>query len=379
MNKTAAAMTPRQAAGSRSPVPSPAAGIDRVGDRVGKAWPSRRGALALLMGLLGALATGPRGEAAGVADAIARVQPCIVKIFGAGGLANLEAYGTGFLVSPEGHLVTVWSHVLDSDVVTVVLWDGRRFYGRVLGARPELDLALVKIDGEALPYFDLRQAADAGAGTRVLAFSNMFKVATGDEPVSVMHGVIASRTPLTARRGRFEVPYRGPVYIVDAVTNTPGAAGGALTTLDGRLLGMIGRELRNAESHTWLNYAIPISELRETIDAIREDRAARTDQPVAENAQSGFAPLDFGLVLVPDVVFRTPAYVDSIVPGSLLDGQGLEPDDLIVFVNDDLVPSIRALHMRFAALQAEDDLTLMVRRGNQLVSVTVRVPRKPQR
>lgn len=317
--------------------------------------------------------------AEGLADVIASVQPRIVKIFGAGGLANLEAYGTGFLVSAEGHIVTVWSHVLDGEVVTVVLWDGRRFYGQVQGAVPELDLALVKIDAEGLPHFDLEQAAAAGPGTRVLAFSNMFKVATGDEPVSVLHGVIASQTPLTARRGRFEVPYRGPVYIVDAVTNTPGAAGGALTTIDGRLLGMIGRELRNAESHVWLNYAIPIAELRTAVTALREGRSAQTASPQAENAATGYTPLDFGLVLVPDVVYRTPAYIETIVPGSPLDGLGLRPDDLIVFANDELVPSIRSLRERLAQLQAEDDLTLIVRRGNQLVSVTVRVPRKPMR
>ena len=73
----------------------------------------------------------------------------------------------------------------------------------------------------------------------------MFKVATGDEQVSVLHGVIAARTKLTARRGNYETPYNGPVYVVDAITNNPGSGGGVLTTADGVLLGMIGKELRN--------------------------------------------------------------------------------------------------------------------------------------
>jgi serine protease Do len=312
----------------------------------------------------------------GAHEAIAQVQPKMVKIFGAGGLANLASYGTGFLISPEGHIVTVWSHVLDTDAVTVVLHDGRRFYGRVLGAAPELEVAVLKIDVEGLSCFDLSQTATAGPGTRVLAFSNMFKVATGDEWMSVLHGVVAARTPLTARRGRFDVPYRGPVYIVDAITNNSGAAGGVLTTADGRMLGMIGRELRNAENHIWINYAIPIEELRETIEAIREGRAARSNAPPAENAATGYTPADLGLVLVPDVVYRTPAYVEAVQPASPLDGLGLKPDDLIVFVNGEIVPSIRSLREQLARLEAEDDLVIVVRRGGELVSVQTRVPRK---
>lgn len=312
-------------------------------------------------------------------EVAAAVQPQMVKIFGAGGIANLASYGTGFLVSAEGHIATVWSHVLDSDVVTIVLADGRRYYGKVLGAAPELDLAVLKIEAEGLPHFNLAEAATVGPGARVLAFSNMFKVATGDEPVSVQHGIVAARTKLTARRGRFEVPYQGPVYIVDAVTNTPGAAGGVLTTQDGRLLGMIGRELRNTDSNVWINYAIPISELRESIESIQSGRGREPAPPPAETASTGYTALDFGILLVPDVVYRTPAYIDSILPGSLAASLDLRPDDLIVFCNDELVHSIRTLDQQLRRLQAEDDLSLIVRRGNQLVTVRLVVPRKVQR
>src|SRR4051812_3034368 len=153
-------------------------------------------------------------------EAIENTQPKIVKLFGAGGLKNLAAYGTGIIISPEGHIATVWSHVLDTDQLTVVLHDGRKFRAAVLGAEPQLDLAVLKLEADnlQLPYFDLADSATADPGARVLGFSNMFKVATGDEAVSVLHGVIAARTKLTARRGRFETPYAGPIYVVDAVT-----------------------------------------------------------------------------------------------------------------------------------------------------------------
>lgn len=315
---------------------------------------------------------------AGGLESIPSIQSKVVKIFGAGGLKGLHAYGSGFLVSAEGHIVTVWSHILDGDVVTVVLDNGRRHYAKVLGVEPKLDLAVLKIDGEDLPHFDLKRAATVGIGTRVLAFSNLFKVATGDEPVSVMHGVVSTLTRLEARRGRFQAPYTGPVYIVDAMTNNPGAAGGVLTTQDGRLLGMIGRELRSSDTSLWLNYVVPMKELTGKIDEIISGKFSSTPlENEAPPPETAISPLELGLILVPDVVYRTPAYIDQVVPGSLAASLDLRPDDLIVFVNSEVVPSIRAFQGELAKARPGSALTLVVRRGKTLVSVTLDLPVQP--
>lgn len=123
-------------------------------------------------------------------------------------------------------------------------------------------------EGVEFPFFNPDDAVSTGTGTRVLGFSNMFNVAAGDEPVSVVHGVIAAKTIIEARRGVFDSPYSGPVFVVDGVTNNSGATGGVLTTRDGMLLGMIGLELRNAKSNTWMNYAIPVKDLSSSIQQI---------------------------------------------------------------------------------------------------------------
>jgi serine protease Do len=316
-------------------------------------------------------------------DTIAAVSPKVVKIFGAGGGQKLHAYGSGFLVSPTGHIVTAWSHILDGDTVTVVLDDGRRFPGKVLGVEPPLDMAVLKIDAEGLPHFDLSDTAQVGPGTRVLAFSNVFKVATGDEPVTVMHGVISAKTSLNARRGAFESPYTGPVYIVDAVTNNSGAAGGVLTTWDGRLLGMLGKELRNTQTNTWLNYVMPIGELKETIQQIvtgdfSSKKRPDDDESPGKPRPRRYEPLDFGIITIPDVLNRTPAYIDRILPGSQAEKVGLLPNDLILFVGDNLVQSCKLLREDLGRLEANDVLKLVVRRGDKLVSVEMTTPRKAE-
>ena len=79
----------------------------------------------------------------------------------------------------------------------------------------------------------------------MLAFSNQFKIALRDEPMSVQRGVIAALADLRGRRGVFDAPFTGDVYFLDAIACNPGAAGGIVTNRKGELLGILGRELKD--------------------------------------------------------------------------------------------------------------------------------------
>ena len=98
---------------------------------------------------------------------IASVQPKIVKLFGAGGLRGLEPYQSGMLISATGHVLTVYSYVLDAETISAVLDDGRRFEAKLLGADPRLEIAVLKIDAADLPHFNLAEAVDGSVGNRV--------------------------------------------------------------------------------------------------------------------------------------------------------------------------------------------------------------------
>ena len=63
---------------------------------------------------------------------------------------------------------------------------------------------------------------------------------------------------------------------------------------------------------------------------------------------------DFGLITIPDVVARTPAYIDRVLPGSLAEIAGLQPNDLILFVGNDLVQSCQMLREELGRLQSGD-------------------------
>jgi serine protease Do len=302
---------------------------------------------------------------------ITTVQPKIVKLFGAGGLGGLEHYQTGFLVSADGHVLTVWSYVLDADSVSVVLDDGRRMQGELVGADPRLELAVLKIDAQDLPHFSLAEAVKLRAGDRVLAFGNLFGVAAGDEAASVLHGQVAATTSLAARRGAFATPYRGNVYVVDAMTNNPGAAGGALTDRHGRLAGLVGKELRNSQDNTWLNYAIPVSELAGAVDDILAGKSRPREADTARRPLEPATWAQLGILLVPDVVARTPPYIDRVIPGSPAAKADLRPDDLILFINGRVASSIRALNDELSLTDRIDEVRLVVQRGQDVLEVSL--------
>ena len=318
------------------------------------------------------LLMGPRLATAqsSLAETAHKTQPLIVKIFGAGGLRGLEAYQSGFLISGEGHILTVWSYVLDTDAALVYLHDGRRLPAEVVGMDPRSEIAVLKIGAENLPHFELAEAAALAPGAKVLAFSNMFGIAQGNEPASVLHGVVAAKTDLAARRGAFETNYRGPAYILDAMTNNPGAAGGALTDTRGRLAGLLGKELRSSTTNLWLNYAIPIGELQPIVDQIITGKfrpASRQEGQKKPKEHHTLATL--GLVLVPDFLPRTPPFVEGVKTASTAARSGVRPDDLVLFVNGRVVPSCKLLVEELSFIDRLDPVRLTIQRGQELIDM----------
>jgi serine protease Do len=311
--------------------------------------------------------------AASFAQVAHRVQPKIVKLYGAGGFRGLESYQTGILISAEGHVLTVWSYVLDGDEVTVVLDDGRRFAAQHVAADPLTEVALLKFDpgDDEVAHFELSEAVTAETGARVLAFSNLFGIATGDESVSMLHGVVSAIAPLEARRGAFASNFRGNVYVVDAAANNPGAAGGALTDSQGRLLGMLGKELRSKLTGTWLNYALPTEVISPTVEDMLAGRFTPPELTELDRPDKPLSLAALGIVLVPDVVTRTPPYIDRVIPESAAASAGLRPDDLVVMIDTQVAASCRDADRLVRRLEHDAAVRVAVLRGDEFLEFTL--------
>jgi serine protease Do len=320
---------------------------------------------------------------AAAADAVVPVDPqqVVVKLFGAG-VGNLDSYGTGILISAEGHVLTVANHLVSTGFLTAVTADGRRWQAETLGTSTEHDAAVLRLAArpeEIFPFLDLRQAADAEPGTAIQAWSNMFRVAAGNEPVSVVHGVIAASVPLEARQGRWKFPVRTPVWILDAITNNSGAAGGLVVDEAGRPVGLIGREIRHARSRIWVNYAVPLTTLRPVIEALLQGR-----RPAASSGRGDAVAMlsdreltaRFGLTLLPAVIERTPAWVDGVAANSAAARAGLRRGDLILLVGDAVITSVTDVRREIAAVVPGQAMSITVSRENELVGLQLVVTRE---
>ncbi len=371
--------------------------------------------IAPVVALLAAPALAPAADP--LADVVEKANKKMVKVFGAGGFARLNNFGTGIVVSNDGHILTVASQLLDTSDLVVHLYDGTRMRAQVMATEPLLDIALirVKVEGKKIDepygldwgkdfYFDFFEAAKrptAQPGDWVIALSNTFEIALRDEPLSVQRGVVSAYTKMAGRRGVFEFPYTGDVYIVDAITNNPGAAGGALLTRKGELIGIIGREIKNTQSETWMNYAIPVNgkiEAKEKVTVkdkdgkdVEEERTVNRSMPeFVKDAMAGkYIPVKptivgkgeggyHGIIFVPDILERTPAYVEDVVPGSPADKAGLRPDDLVSFIDGEPVISIKGFKEYIKKnTRAGTVVRLEVRRGESLQTVELTLAAQP--
>ena len=328
----------------------------------------------------------------------------LVKLFGAGGYRGAESFGTGILVSKEGHILTCAAPFLDGRELRLHLPDGRKYPFKVKVIEPEFDAAILQIDQPKkekdvlpldLPYFDVVESAKnlhAEPGTWVMALSNMYKVAERDEMMSVQRAMITAVGKLSARRGQFEVPYHGDVLYLDTITNNPGAAGGALVDRHGNLLGMIGKEFRNNQTDTWVNYAMPLNTkaevtikgqkktftLAEFVDLAIHDKWVKSD-PKADAPDVKNPRVYTGIIFVPKVVDRTPPYIDGVEPNSPAAKAGLKPDDLVIYLDGEPVYSTDIFRDLLKRYQPGEKVQIEIRRGDALTAVHMELAPLPKR
>lgn len=299
-------------------------------------------------------------------SAIEAAQQRTVKVYGAS-VGRVEPYGTGILVSNDGLVLTASGIYLTGPRIRVGLPDGRIMEASLVRTDRPRQLALLKIDAETPNYFQLTKEDVGEKGDWVVTFSNAFKVANGDEPMSVNLGVITLRTFIEAMRNDRDVAYRGPLVLIDAITSNPGAAGGAVVNLEGKLVGMIGKLIESNDTNTRLNYAVPTSLL---LDFVNNE--LRDDEPgVAEVETQPSKPADLGIRLFGLNGPRSPAYVDRVAPGGPGFKAKIRPDDLIISLDGEKINSIRDFQEKLKTLRPGESVVIVVKRGDDLLRIDI--------
>ncbi|MCB1796990.1 MAG: trypsin-like peptidase domain-containing protein, partial [Candidatus Competibacteraceae bacterium] len=160
--------------------------------------------------------------------------------------APMRGEGSGFIVSPDGLILTNAHVVRGADEVTVKLTDRREFKAKVLGQDDKTDVAVIKIDAHNLPVMPLGSSKALSTGEWVLAIGSPF----GFEN-SVTAGVVSAK-------GR-SLPDEGMVpFIQTDVAVNPGNSGGLLVNTSGQVVGINSQIYSRSGGYQGVSFAIPI-------------------------------------------------------------------------------------------------------------------------
>ena len=151
-----------------------------------------------------------------------------------------SAQGSGFIVSSDGYILTANHLVGDAEKVMVKQGDNPEVEAKVIGTDPDSDVAVVKIDGNKLPFLELADSDALEVGEWVLAIGN---------PFGLTHTVTAGIVSAKGRSG-FQLAEYEDYIQTDAAIN-PGNSGGPLLNLDGKVVGINTAIVSPAEHRYW--------------------------------------------------------------------------------------------------------------------------------
>ena len=227
-----------------------------------------------------------------------------------------QGVGSGFIVSPDGYVLTN-AHVVDgASEVTVKLTDKRDFKAKVVGVDKRTDVALLKIDASGLPFVKTGDAERTKVGEWVVAMGSPF----GFEN-TVTAGIISAK----ARR----LPDENYVpFIQTDVAINPGNSGGPLFNLAGEVIGINSQIYSRSGGFMGISFAIPIDVAMKVKDQLQKyGKVSRGRLGVAIQGLDAELAQNFGLDK------PVGALVASVENGSPAEKAGLAPGDVVLGVN----------------------------------------------
>lgn len=307
-----------------------------------------------------------------------RVLQSVVKLYGAGGFTGIPGYGSGVIVDERGFVLTAWSIALDSPDLHVVTAKGKRLEAKLWRADAGLGIALLKVDplGASLQPLRLGQSALLTPGTALLSVGNPFGFVYGAEQLSIMKGVLTARVnPHEGGARMVRLPPGLTRVLLSDIPNNPGSQGGALLTLSGELVGILGRLVESRSTNTLVNFSVPADEIRPFLRAgLRQQKArpAAKAAPLVRPKRGGPA---LGLRLQRTHLVRSPLpYVEIVRRGSAAAKAGIKVDDLVFRIGRRTIRSCRDYDETVASLKPGTSIRVTLKRGGACLNVTLVVP-----
>jgi serine protease Do len=300
------------------------------------------------------------GQPVSVTDVAERVRPAIVQILveNAAGRGS----GSGVLFRDDGHILTNAHVTQGSKHLTVVLADGRRVDGEVIGRDADTDIAVVKIDGGPYPTAILGTATLLRTGDACIAIGSPLGLAGGP---SVSVGVVSA----LGRSVEAEGEHLYDMIQTDAAIS-PGSSGGALLDRLGAVIGVTTAIAVSDAGAEGVGFATPI-------DIARSVAGELITTGKATHVWLGVEGADLDQATADELQLVGGAAIKRVVDDSPASVAGFEAGDVVVAVDGSAVKTMAGLVVALRTHKIGDRVTVTYLRDGRQRDVTVTLRERP--
>jgi serine protease Do len=276
------------------------------------------------------------------------------------GSTPMHGIGSGFIISPDGTILTNAHVVQNASDVTVKLNDRREFKAKVVGVDPQTDIAVLKIDATDLPTVKIGDPKKLDVGEWVVAIGSPY----GFEN-SVTSGIVSAKS--RALPDGTYVP-----FIQTDVAVNPGNSGGPLFNMEGEVVGINSQIYSRSGGYQGLSFAIPIDTAIHVKDQlVRYGKVTRGRLGVTIQEVNQSLANSFGLDRAHG------ALVSSVESGSPAEKAGVKPGDIVLKVDGTDIESSIQLSSRVASMKPGSTTELEVWRNGKPRELSVTVGEAP--
>ena len=265
--------------------------------------------------------------------------------------------GSGFIISPDGYIVTNHHVVEDAKSIQVTLHDRRTFPAKVVGVDKLDDLAVIKIDVSNLPTVQWGDSAGLKPGEAVMAFGNPF----GELTFSVTRGIVSavhrSVNPSSNRRAPRD-------YIQTDAAINPGNSGGPLVDARGRVVGIDTFIFTSSGSFAGAGFAIPSDLAQHSVNQII--KTGKVEHGFLGIGITDVSPQNAKFFNVPTA---SGALVNQVNPDTPAASAGIKQGDVIRTINGKNITDATDLQVQVSEMPPNTPITLGILRDGKPVTL----------
>ena len=264
--------------------------------------------------------------------------------------------GSGFFISSDGYILTNAHVVKGADKITITLHDDREIDATLVGADPQTDVAVIKVEGKDFPFLSLCNSDETEIGEWAIAIGSPFQL-----EASLTVGVISAKGRQNLRITALE-----DFIQTDAAIN-PGNSGGPLLNLDGEVIGINTAIVSRSGGYMGIGFAIPSNMVKNIMNQLI-DKGSVTRGFLGVSLQ----PVDKDLADAFGLDKPEGALISEVVKDSPADKAGLKQGDIILECNGNPIKSLGGFRNEVSLTPPGTMIKLKINRSGKIMTISIK-------